>query len=207
MTSAPMNPRRTQLTLFAEDFPVKTSAAPASGPESKKEQGQDCSLSSCASFAWFSPDTSSWKTFQRSLLTDWEPFLGSWPKQGLMLNGRAYRHPIWEPATAEIGGGASLATPRAVLAKNNRIDTPCNLRRAKERKYLNLEEQMVSELPTPQRHDVTHNHMHGAVLRHRDLAGTLSRQDSIPTGKGMYLNPCFVEEMMGYPIGHSDCKH
>jgi hypothetical protein len=27
------------------------------------------------------------------------------------------------------------------------------------------------------------------------------RNDSIPTGAATYLNPCFVEEMMGYPAG------
>ena len=37
----------------------------------------------------------------------------------------------------------------------------------------------------------------------------MARKDrlSAPTGKPMSLNPAFVEEMMGYPIGHTDLKH
>ena len=37
---------------------------------------------------------------------------------------------------------------------------------------------------------------------------TMARKDrlSVPTGKPMSLNPAFVEEMMGYPIGHTDLK-
>jgi len=27
------------------------------------------------------------------------------------------------------------------------------------------------------------------------------RDDSIPTGAATYLNPSFVEEMMGFPVG------
>lgn len=33
------------------------------------------------------------------------------------------------------------------------------------------------------------------------LAGAMLRDDSIPTGAATYLNPSFVEEMMGYPVG------
>ena len=39
-------------------------------------------------------------------------------------------------------------------------------------------------------------------LRGRDsLPGQMLRDDSIPTGAATYLNPSFVEEMMGYPVG------
>jgi hypothetical protein len=38
--------------------------------------------------------------------------------------------------------------------------------------------------------------------RGRDsLPGQMLRDDSIPTGAATYLNPSFVEEMMGYPVG------
>jgi hypothetical protein len=32
------------------------------------------------------------------------------------------------------------------------------------------------------------------------------RNDSIPTGTATYLNPSFVEEMMGFPIGWTVSK-
>jgi hypothetical protein len=58
-----------------------------------------------------------------------------------------------------------------------------------------------STLPTP-----TTNHSKNASLppsqQDRDgLAGAMLRDDSIPTGAATYLNPSFVEEMMGFPIG------
>jgi len=41
--------------------------------------------------------------------------------------------------------------------------------------------------------------------RGRDsLPGQMLRDDSIPTGAATYLNPSFVEEMMGYPVGWTD---
>jgi hypothetical protein len=33
------------------------------------------------------------------------------------------------------------------------------------------------------------------------MAGAMLRDDSIPTGAATYLNPSFVEEMMGFPVG------
>ena len=40
------------------------------------------------------------------------------------------------------------------------------------------------------------------LQRGRDsLPGQMLRDDSIPTGAATYLNPSFVEEMMGYPVG------
>jgi len=37
--------------------------------------------------------------------------------------------------------------------------------------------------------------------------GEIQSTDSIPIGNDMCLNPFFVEEMMGYPIGWTDLKH
>jgi hypothetical protein len=36
------------------------------------------------------------------------------------------------------------------------------------------------------------------------LTGVIQESDSVPTGEPMHLNPCFVEEMMGYPVGWTD---
>ena len=85
-----MTSRRTplkgdRLTLFAADSLAKTSALPAEKPASKKALGQVSFTNSCESFAWWSQDSSSWKTSQRSLLTGWTSFSESWPRQGLIL--------------------------------------------------------------------------------------------------------------------------
>ena len=80
-------PKGDQLTLFAADSLAKTSASPAEKPASKKALGQVPFTNSCESFAWWSQDSSSWKTSQRSLLTGWPSFSESWPRQGLMQSG------------------------------------------------------------------------------------------------------------------------
>lgn len=208
MTSKRSPLKGDQLTLFVVDFPAKTSAPQGNKPVSRKAQGLVSFTNSCESFAWFDQNTLCWKTSQRSLLTDWTPFLGNWPRQGLMRNGHVFQQVLWEPAINVIAGGSLLGTPRACLAKNSRIDSPCNLQYAANpaHPYPNLEIQLARMLPTPCSLDSTHNHMTGSVLKHRDLAGQLAQNHSIQTGEGIYLNPYFVEEMMGFPVGWTDSR-
>jgi len=94
-----------------EAFPVKTSAWPVEETDST-ESGLDCSLNSCGSFAWLDLDSSSWKTYQRSLLGGWEKFSENWPRQGLMLNGAVYPQQEWEPHIF-VGASSLLPTPTA----------------------------------------------------------------------------------------------
>ena len=53
---------------------------------------------SSRSFAWLAKsdqNTSFWRTSQRSLLEEWIPFSGSWPRSGMMRSGIASRlHPL-----------------------------------------------------------------------------------------------------------------
>ena len=67
---------------------------------------------SCESYAWFDQDSLSWKTWQRSLITDWTSFSESFPKQGTMQNGQLYLRVHWEPVIEEADGGW-LPTPTA----------------------------------------------------------------------------------------------
>ena len=67
------------------------------------------------SFAWYHRDSSSWRTWQRSLITDWELYLESWPRQGIALNGVASERVIWEVPIKETDGVQfrMLPTPTA----------------------------------------------------------------------------------------------
>jgi len=82
-----------------------------------------------------------------------------------------------------------------------RLDTAGNL---KGERFPNLETVVAREMfPTP---TATANDSKNASLppsqADRDgLVGTMLRNDSIPTGAATYLNPSFVEEMMGFSIG------
>ena len=51
---------------------------------------------SSESYAWYDQNSLSWKTWQRSLITDWTSFSESFPKQGTMQNGQLYLQVHWE---------------------------------------------------------------------------------------------------------------
>ncbi len=115
-----------------------------------------------------------------------------------------------------------LPTPRTCSAMASRLDTAGNL---EGDRFPNLETVMAREmLPTPsacvandgerpetwlaRREVVKAKGINGNGMgmplsqRGRDsLPGQMLRDDSIPTGAATYLNPSFVEEMMGYPVG------
>ena len=68
-----------------------------------------------------------------------------------------------------------------------------------------LEEKIALNLPTPTARDYKdsgENMNYQKAAEKKRLAGVLNHTHSTLTGEGMYLNPHFVEEMMGYPIGY-----
>ena len=192
-TSAHSSRRRVQLTLFAVDFPARTSPMPAPVLVSVRAPGAGFSTSSCVSFAWWDRDSWSWRTSQRSLIEGWTSFSENWPKQGLMRNGLASRRVMWAPAISVIGGGA-LPTPKANSAMT------VDLRTQQNRPELqpNLETVMSRMLPTPTSAlGLSGGSNWEAAGRH----GQQRLPDCLPTGPGTHLNPSFVEEMMGFPVG------
>lgn len=115
----------------------------------------------------------------------------------MTVNGHAYRHRLWAHATSGIGGGL-LPTPRTCSAMAARIDTLGNLRGDR---FPNLETVMARMLPTPTTNDAKNASLPPSQAQRDGLAGQMLRDDSIQTGAGTYLNPSFVEEMMGFPVG------
>ena len=93
-----------------EVSPVKTSVWQDSKKASQSNPDQVSFTNSSESYAWYDQSSSSWKTWQRSLITDWTSFSESFPKQGTMQNGQLYLQVHWEPAIEDQGGG-SLPTP------------------------------------------------------------------------------------------------
>jgi len=96
------------LTWFREGFPVRTSAAPERGPESPEHEAGS-GRKWRASWAKFDPATCSWKTHQRSLLGDWEPFLETWPRWGMMRAGECWEQSTRAPRTSGRGFGLWLS--------------------------------------------------------------------------------------------------
>jgi|GEM_PF-4416476 len=65
----------------------------------------------------------------------------------------------------------------------------------------NLETVMARMLPTPLANDARNGSFPPSHRKMDSLPGQMLRDDSIPTGAATYLNPSFVEEMMGFPVG------
>ena len=78
-----------------------------------------------------------------------------------------------------------------------------NISSIKNHPHRNLET-VVSQLPTPAATDYKGRSGQGFIDRHgkRRISDVLTQ-----TGDNTYLNPQFVEEMMGYEIGWTDFKH
>lgn len=94
-------PNLSPLTSSAEDIPASHSAKPGSAQASPTCGifGPGCS----ASFAYFDPATSSWKTSQGTFLSDLEQFSETWPDAGTMRNGSVYELQTSGPATSASG--------------------------------------------------------------------------------------------------------
>jgi hypothetical protein len=56
-------------------------------------------------------------------------------------------------------------------------------------------------IPTPTVNDAGNSTLPPSQRGRNSLPGQMLRDDSIPIGAATYLNPCFVEEMMGFPVG------
>ena len=233
-TSKATTQNHIQPTLFAVDSLAKTSQLQDKAKVSPKKLGQVSFTNSCESFAWFDPNTSSWRTWQRSLITDWELYSESWPRQGSIVNGRAYLQVHWEPVIKETDGGSSdiLPTPntmdhlpqRSPEALKKQMEGPRKGRTklANLREAVNPETQRLfnSMLPTPRAAKGMEMRLskNMAKLEHKkyletEMAarmhthGETHLTNSKEIGENGVLNPSFVEEMMGYPIGYTDLKH
>jgi len=123
---------------------------------------------------------------------------------------------LWAPVINEIGGGL-LPTPRA----NSAMTVDLRTQQYRPELQPNLETVMAQMLPTPKASDGergrdkararpdTKSRELATTVRTpvaRDCKGRSQRGDLlpdrfVPTGGGIYLNPSFVEEMMGFPVG------
>ena len=103
----------------------------------------------------------------------------------------------WSPSLEE--ALLMLPAPRTCSAMAARLDTAGNL---EGERFPNLETVVAREmLPTPTTNDSKNASLPPSQADRNGLAGAMLRDDSIPTGAATYLNPSFVEEMMGFPVG------
>ena len=192
--------------------------AGAGSPASARDSGEN----SLESFAYYDPDTCSWKTCQGSLFADLAAYSATWPRSGMMRNGTCYRQlPLAPPISALVSSfSQTYPTPKATDGSKGGP----NQRGSKGDETL---PSMVARLyPTPNGTDwkgaMTRTPGRERTAGKDDLStrsarlyptptadssdncgGTNSRRSAKKRGNfiGRALNPRFVEWLMGFPIG------
>ena len=156
----------------------------------------------------------SWKTCQQSMFEDYQQSLDRCPKSGMTVNGRLYQLHNAERPTCETDGlesrilptpTASDAGPAAIVNENTNIvftskGTPRKVSNNGVNGSLGLA-RTVMLLPTPSAHE------HKYRLKGNSQASKCLEARARRTGKDFQLNPQFVEETMGFPIGWTDLNH
>jgi hypothetical protein len=208
----------------AVDSPVRISPSRAKAEASKAAKA-DSGKRWPESWLRWCRTTYSWKMRQLSLLGGSESFSGTWPNWGTMQNGECWAHGMPEHLTVETGSGL-WPTP---TARNRNIDESAETFierqqqwRAKDRWNsipLTQAVQLVPENEQPK-------HSFGAASEYVKLRsvptpaatdwkgsskpGQRRGQLTDPAKKvipaGGKLNPTWVEWLMAWPIGWTDCE-
>ena len=138
------------------------------------------------------PDGLCWRTSQRSLLGDSEMYSETWPRSAMIRSTRAYQLPSLERGISETGSGL-WPTPTTRDWK----DTPGMAREGKnpDGSKRNRTDLLPRRVYSIERHTVS--------SRRSDEQGEPSCGEST---RAPSLDPGFVEWLMGYEIGHTDCE-
>ena len=208
------------------DFPVKISQLQVNKKESEKELGQDYFTSAFGYLGKFDLNSPSLKTLEiySPLKKGGYSKKSSFklPKQGMCVNGQLFQQEMWEGVTyvRESGSYAILPTPNTMdhlpprgldsMIKQTQVHRKgrtklANLREAMNPKAVKLFNELQQlRLPTPTTRDWKdsgENMNYKKAAEKKRLAGVLNHTHSDLTGEDTTLNPAFLEEMMGFPVG------
>ena len=150
-------------------------------------------------------DSRSWKTCQRSLLADTlEPFSGTWPRSGSMLDGMCFQQRALEhPISASGSGLWPVPSPMAGDAQSARNATATRYRIPPTGIHAGTTlTDYVTLFPTPSARDWKSSHASQATMQ----KNTRPLNETITDGSGGQLNPEWVEWLMGWPIGWTDLE-
>jgi len=182
------------------------------------------------SLAKWDRDSSSWKTAQLSLLGGWEPFSETWPRWGMMRDGECWELAMpalrtdgtesgsWPTPVATDGSKGGRITPRKSKEGGNLIEAISNrtiwatptVQDGNGRTHHNqpngsktpsLLGQVIG-FPTPCAQDAKNSTLPVSQRDRDSIPGALLRSGQAPGGQ---LNPTWVEWLMGWPLGWTDC--
>jgi hypothetical protein len=188
--------RNGESTWSAEDSPASPSPSPGSAEDRTTSDGSG--PSSLGSFAYYDLDTSSWRTFQVSLLEEWATYWETWPRAGTTRNGTASRRQPSVPLTS-VTGSSSWPTPTVADLFTDKLES--SQQSEGSRHSVNLSqavrwngyEKRMWATPTE---DGNYNR--------RGASPTSG--DGLATQVGGQLNPTWVEWLMGFPLGWTDLE-
>jgi len=224
-TGQPSNDTETSEMLFdlipwtssAEGIPVSPFQLPDSAKEKKTNgiSGPKC----IDSFVSYDQDTSSWRTSQATFNWGSDVFSETWPKAGMMRNGRCYLRDSLEPDTyddefllwrtpdANAGRGPSSKERmewklknKMPISLNDQVrhwPTPhanCSTGAGKHGTGGKNLQTMVQQFPTPTAQDFKRS---GPNSSQQGLSSIGNRTIG-------QLNPTWVEWLMGFEIGWTD---
>src|SRR4030095_1193067 len=183
-----------QLTLFAEAFPVSRTVSLVDVPA--PTTSVTCGPTSLDSFASLNPDGSWRKTSQGYcqvlLVGSLDPFSETCPRAGMTRSGTAYRRPPLAPLTDAIASGW-LPTPSAESYGTNHGGSAGRVGPIRP----SLETMARQNLwPTPTAQDASNN-----AGSSQFGPGSLPLNAAI----GGALNPTWIEWLMGYPLEWTVC--
>lgn len=191
-------PMELPLTRSAEGSRARTSQ-PLAKALASRVSAAAFGANTPVSLANYDPVSCSWRTSQRCLVEGWTVFSETWPRSGMMRSGIAYPLQPLAPVTKETESG-SLPTPTAGEANDYNVNWKSMARVDKGGRI--MRRIASGMLPTP------------CAADHRDRGGPSNPaiQRRMNIGKSielsMYwdgpLNPPFVEQMMGFPVGWTD---
>ena len=205
-------------------FPVKISVSEGNKGELEKELGQDYFTSAFGYLGKFDLSSPSLK-----MLEIYSPLKkGKYskkssfklPKQGIMRsNGQLFQQEMWEAVTC-VNAFSSLPTPNTMdhlpprgldsMIKQTQVHRKgrtklSNLREAMNPQTVKLFNELQHlKLPTITSRDWKdsgQNMNYKKAAEKKRLVGVLNHTHSDLTGEDTTLNPCWVEEMMGFPQG------
>ena len=146
-------------------------------------------------FATYDPAGSCWRTSQGTFPWGSDEFSETWPRAGMTRSGTASRLPPSAPITA-VTGCSSLPTPSATSYGSNQSPSDGAAVRP------SLETMARHNMwPTPTARDWRSGT--GQTREKRLAAG---HQAGLPEVLGGKLNPTWVEWLMGFPLGWTDCE-
>jgi hypothetical protein len=189
MTFKPLTADRGEelLTLYLEDFPVRTLALQGKEQESTGN-GQECGNTWRGSLAKFDPDSRSWRTAQCSVLGGLEPFLETWPRWGLMRNGECWeQQTLAHPISATESGSSQQTWPTPTATFNNPATGEKLEKRIKTRKNPSYLSEAV-KWPTP----LAQEAKHGKVTEWELTTNHASTKASlrVAVAKASFPTPC-----------------